>query len=278
MHTDNEGHGGLNGTVPIHIASKDNPSQAQTVDVAFTASMVKALSTTNFVLVLLAALLLGPGVPLILLYAAKWYVSRIPGAPMLAKRIPVEVDAAVVLRDGAPFEMADTDLVNPVPGLAGGTRALMVEGVELSAVTGRSPFGVGHVKVNAAGYVSAGSEMPSTDASGLQAVLPITVHGTWVVLHDPRGAPNIAEVLLMVPGQSDVTQRRELYEDIDRRLPQTLTMLRHSAAEADLAHPIDGGPHLPTPFGVAPTAESGENPFEDAQLDHSPFKPFGGGA
>ncbi|WP_297592994.1 vWA domain-containing protein [Mycobacterium sp.] len=278
LHTDHEGHGGLNGTVPIHIASKDNPSQAQTIDVAFTASMVKALSTTNFVLVLLAALLLGPGVPLILLYAAKWYVSRIPGVPMLAQRIPVEVDAAVVLRDGATFEMADTDLVNPVPGLAGGARTLTVEGVELSAVTGRSPFGVGHVKVNAAGYVSAGSEIPSTDASGLQAVLPITVHGTWVVLHDLRGAPNKAEVLLMVPGQSDVAQRRELYEDIDRRLPETLTMLRRRAVEADLAHPVDGGPQLPTPFGVAPAGEAGDDPFEDAQLDHSPFKPFGGGA
>lgn len=278
LHTDRGGHGGLNGTVPIHIAPKDNPSQAQTVDVTFTASMVKALSTTNFVLVFLAALLLGPGVPLLLLYAAKRYVTRIPDAPMLAQRIRVEVDADVLLRDGDPFEMVDTDLVHPVPGLAGGARTLTVEGVELSAVIGRNPFGVGHVKVNATGYVSAGSEMPSTDASGLQAVLPITVHGTWVVLHDPRGASNKAEVLLMVPGQSDVAQRRELYGDIGRRLPDTLTMLRYRAVEAGLAHPADGGPRLRAPFGVAPAAVADDDPFEDAQLDHSPFKPFGGGA
>jgi hypothetical protein len=55
-------------------------------------------------------------------------------------------------------------------------------------------------------------------------------------------------------------------------------MLRRRAVEADLAHPVDGGPQLPTPFGVAPAGEAGDDPFEDAQLDHSPFKPFGGGA
>ena len=41
------------------------------VDVPFIASLIHPLSTTNFVLVLIAALLLGPGIPLALLYAAE---------------------------------------------------------------------------------------------------------------------------------------------------------------------------------------------------------------
>jgi hypothetical protein len=41
---------------------------------------------------------------------------------MLAQRILVELDGDVVRRDGEPFEMADHDLVTPVPGLAGGAR------------------------------------------------------------------------------------------------------------------------------------------------------------
>ncbi len=267
LHTDHDGHGGLNGTVPVHIAPTDNTGGAETVDVTFTASLVNPLSATNFVLALLAALLLGPGIPLALLYAAKWYVSKIPDAPMLAERIGVDVDADadVVLRDGEPFEMADTDLVSPVPGLAGGARTLTVQGVNLSAVTGRSPFGAGQVTVDAPGYVSAGSEMPSTDATGVQAVLPLAVHGTWVVLHDPSGAPNRAEVLLMVRGQSDLAQRRKLYEDIERRLPEMLTAMRRRAADSGLAAGVygaDGGIEPPSPFGAAPVGGAADDTFD----------------
>ena len=151
LRTDHDGHGGLNGTVPVHVAALDNPNDAQVVDVPFVASLIKPLNTTNFVLVLIAALLLGPGIPLALLYASKWWVSKIPDTPMLAERIPVEVSNDVVLRDGEPFAMADTDLIQPVPGLAGGTRKLAVQGVTLTATMGRSPFGAGYVTVDADG-------------------------------------------------------------------------------------------------------------------------------
>ena len=187
LRTDRDGHGGLNGTVPIHVAALDNPSDAQVVDVPFVASLIKPLNTTNFVLVLIAALLLGPGIPLALLYASKWWVSKIPDTPMLAERIPVEVNNDVVLRDGEPFAMVDTDLIQPVPGLAGGTRKLSVQGVTLTTTIGRSPFGAGYVTVDADGLVSVGSALPATDRSGLRAVLPLAVHNKWVVLHDPRG-------------------------------------------------------------------------------------------
>ncbi|HTM85364.1 MAG TPA: VWA domain-containing protein, partial [Mycobacterium sp.] len=256
LHTEHDGHGGLSGELPIHIAPQDKPGEFQTVDIAFIASMVRPVSTTNFVLAFLAALLLGPGIPVALLYAAKWFVGKIPGAPMLAERIPVEVDAGVVLRDGQPFAMADTDLVTPVPGLAGGARHLTVRGVDLSVVTGHSPFGNAHVRVAAPGLFSAGSELPSTDASGLQAVLPLAVHGTWVVLHDPDGAPNRAEVLLMVAGQTDTRQRQKLYEDVERRLPELLTALRDHSGVAQSV-PGDG----PSPFGGEPVP-GGDQSFD----------------
>jgi hypothetical protein len=264
LRTERNGHGGLNGAVPVHIAAKDNPSDAQTVDVGFMASLVRPLSTTNFVLVFIAALLLGPGIPLALLYAAKWYVGKIPGAPMLAERIPVEVDAGVVVRDGEPFHMDDTDLVTPVPGLARGARNVTVQGVNLSTVSGRSPFGTAHVRVSAPGYVGAGSEMPSTEGTGLQAVLPLAVHGTWVVLHDPRGPANRAEVLLMVHGQADIARRQKIYDDVERRLPELLTALRHRAAEAKLVSADDDG-QAPSPFSTVPVTHDSEDPFGDIQ-------------
>jgi hypothetical protein len=271
LRTQHDGHGGLSGKMPIHIAAKDNPADVQVVDVTFAASMVRSLSTTNFVLVFIAALLLGPGIPLALLYAGKWLAGKIPDVPMLAERIPVEIDNGVVLRDGQQLEMADTDLLTPVPGLAGGARHLRVQGVELATVLGRSPFGAAQVTLNAPGYVSAGSEVPSTDATGLRAVLPLAVHGKWVVLHDPRGPANRADVLLMVAGHADLAARKKIYEDIERRLPELLSMLRQRAVEAQLTPTEAGESEQPSPFGAAPTAQTSFDPFADSHVDQTPF-------
>ena len=257
LRTDHDGHGGLNGTVPVHVAALDNPSDAQVVEVPFVASLIQPLNTTNFVLVLIAALLLGPGIPLALLYASKWWASKIPDTPMLAERIPVEVSNDVVLRDGEPFAMADTDLIKPVPGLAGGARKLTVQGVTLTATMGRSPFGAGYVTVDADGLISVGSELPATDRSGLRAVLPLAIHNKWVVLHDPREPANLAEVLLLVGGRTDTATRERLYEDVARRLPELLNGLRLRAVQAGLAAAHDEPGQGVSPFGDAGARSAG---------------------
>ena len=89
--------------------------------------------------------------------------------------------------------------------------------------------------VDADGLVSVGSALPATDRSGLRAVLPLAVHNKWVVLHDPRGPANVAEVLLLVGGRTDTAARERLYEDVARRLPELLNGLRLRAVEAGLA-------------------------------------------
>ena len=294
LRTDHDGHGGLNGTVPVHVAALDNPSDAQVVEVPFVASLIKPLNTPNVVLAFIAALLLGPGIPLALLYASKWWVSKIPDTPMLAERIPVEVNNDVVLRDGEPFAMADTDLIQPVPGMAGGTRKLSVQGVTLTATMGRSPFGAGYVTVDADGLVSVGSELPATDSSGLRAVLPLAVHNKWVVLHDPHGPANVAEVLLLVSGRTDTAARERLYEDLARRLPELLNGLRLRAVQAGLAAANDEPGQGVSPFGdTGPGVPAAHDPFESTgsirsgssgtppprptRYDQDPFDPFGEG-
>jgi hypothetical protein len=184
---------------------------------------------------------------------------------MLAERIPVEVSNDVVLRDGEPFAMVDTDLIHPVPGLAGGARKVTVQGVTLTSTIGRGPFGAGYVTVDSDGLVSTGSELPATDRSGLRAVLPLAVHNKWVVLHDPGGPANIAEVLLLVGGRTDTATRERLYEDVGRRLPELLNGLRLRAVEAGL---------------VSTNGEAGQgvSPFGDGRqgvpLARDPFDPF----
>jgi hypothetical protein len=290
LRTDHDGRGGLTGTVPVHIAALDNPNDNQVVDVPFVASLTKPVNTTNFLLTLIAALLLGPGIPLALLYGSKYWVSRIPPSPLLAERIDVEVNGDAVTRDQEPFALADTDLVRPVPGLASGTRRLAVLGVTLVARMGRSPFGAGYVTVQSDDLLSAGSQLPSTDRSGLRAVLPLAVHNTWVLLHDPRGSATGAQVLLLVGGRTDTAARERLYSDVARRLPELLKTLRAAAVQAGLAGPHDPGKQA-SPFGAESATMPHYDPFSTdadgmdagaaAHKQHGdlhPFDPFGEGA
>lgn len=276
LRTDQDGHGGLNGTVPVHVASLENPDDGQVVDVQFAASLLKPLNKTNFVLVLIAALLLGPGIPLGLLYLSKWWVTKIPNTPLLAERIHVEVNNDVALRDGNPFAMVDSDLIQPVTGLTEGVRRLSVLGVTLNAVMGRSPFGAGRVTVDAGNLVSVGSELPGSDETGLHAVLPLAVHNTWVVLHDPRGPSNRAEVLLLVSGNTDTAAREKIFEEVGRRLPELLNGLRLRAVQAGVASPHDDQDQGASPFGEAGhgAAPAGYDPFGGPQ---APMEAPGGG-
>jgi hypothetical protein len=285
LRTDHDGRGGLKGTVPVHIAALDNPSDNQVIDVTFVASLTKPVNTANQVLALIAALLLGPGIPLALLYASKWWVSKIPSTPLLAERIPVEVKNDAVLRNGVPFAMADDDLRRGVPVPGGGTRKLTVLGVTLTATIGRSPLGSGHVRVNAEGLVSVGSQLPGSDRNGLHAVLPLAVHNTWVVLHDPRGPATAAEVLLLVNGRTDTAARQKIYDDVERRLPELLGPLRLRAVRAGLASPHDADA-TSSPFGGGATTAPHHDPFdadpgglnqptrEQGGRDPHPFDPF----
>ncbi|MDD0859596.1 hypothetical protein NHF46_21560 [Arthrobacter alpinus] len=118
------------------------------VDVAFTASLAKPLNTTNFILALIVALVLGPGIPLVLLYLAKWLVAKIPGSSLSAELIPITVAYGQVERDGVPFALRPTDLVQLLPIDPGGVRSLSVSGVNFKARMGRSPLGTGYVSVD----------------------------------------------------------------------------------------------------------------------------------
>jgi hypothetical protein len=180
--------------------------------------------------------------------------------------------------------MADTDLLQMVPGLPpGGARKLTVRGVRLTATTGRSPFGTGHVTVDADGMVGVGSELPGTDSSGLHAVLPLAVHNKWVLMHDPAGPPNAAEVLLLVAGLTDTVARERIYDDVGRRLPELLSALRHRAVDAGLVRAADS--ERASPFGTAAPTTARPDPFTPApgtgppgRYDPRPFDPFDEGS
>ncbi|KAB1660075.1 VWA domain-containing protein [Pseudoclavibacter chungangensis] len=283
--TEAAGNGTINGTVPVSISSADGLGTAIEVDVPFTANLEKPLNTLNFILVLIAAPLLGIGVPLLLLYAAKWAISRIPPQPLVGALVPVRIEHGQVLRDGAPFAIGPADLVNTVAMPPGGARRITVGDVHLRTRVGLSPTGTGYVTVDAPGRASAGSGQPSTDKTGVVARLPLAVHNTWAVLHVDGTPGDEAQLLLLVGGDATPSTREDLQNDVSRRAPDLLDKLLRergaggpgaTGAEHAMASPF-GGPSFGPGASQGPGA--GGSPFGSgpSQGPGAGGSPFGSG-
>jgi len=252
------GNGAINGTVQISLAPRDQAGPAVTVDVPFTATLERPLNAQVFWLAVLVGLILGPGIPLVLLYLVKWGTARIPGVGLRGQEIPVRVNDTSVLRDNRPFALRDSDLVQLVQGLDGRTRRLQIDAVELRTRIGFSPFGRGYVVASSPGRAGAGGPDGAMDGKTPDAKLPLAVHNSWAVFHDPYGPAEAASVLLLVGSEAgrDVTDR--LAAEIAERLPQILLELRKQTT-------ANGMP--PTPSDRA-----GSNPFTSSGgLAASPF-------
>lgn len=263
------GNGSVNGRVALMIAPDGEPAKAMPVNVQFTASMAKPLNSTNFLLALLVALILGPGIPLLFLYAAKRFVSKIPGISLSAELIPVTVQHQRVLRDGQAFALRPTDLTDLVPMNPSGSRSLMINGLELNARTGWSPVGSGFVSVFAPGRIGAGSVPPGSDRGGVNARLPLAVHNHWAVFRDIGADPDTCYVLVLVSGTAAAAQKRDIEGDINRRLPDLLARLNDKASKLDDAR---GGRPSAGEQPQAPTSAFSQ-PLQPA---NGPFRPGAG--
>jgi hypothetical protein len=241
--TENGGIGTINGTIPVMISPSGEPERALPVTVAFTASLQQPLQSTDSVIVLLTLLLLGAGLPLLILYLAKLLVSRIPARSLVGVVVPVTVDFGTVSRDGQRFAITSADRTQTVPIPATGARSIPIHGIELRAGVGASPVGIGRVGVLSS-WNSASSTLPSTDRSGLCAVLPLTLHNSWVVLHRPGSPADQASVLLLLGGDSDDATLRVIEEDVNLRLPGVLAGLLASEGPATPAGPTAAGPTI----------------------------------
>lgn len=270
-----EGNGVVNGTMTVAAAPAEGDGTPVMVDVPFTLTVEKHLNTTKVLTVVILALLLGPGIPLLLLYLVKWWVSRIPGKALRTEQIPVQVRNGAVLRNGQPFAVADRDLTSLVQDLEGPTRRINIGEIDLAAKVGWSPFGAGFVVARAPGLVGAAGKAGTSHGKPPSAKLPLAVQNTWFVLHDPAGREDAATVVLLVGGDAGRPVIDRLSAEITDALPRVLPELRRRAAQSP--PPGDGEPaptpEQPNPFGLGsgsptPTPTAGGNPFGGS--------PFGG--
>lgn len=222
--------GAVTGSIPVRIASDQADAPEQVVSIAFTGNLEHKLDSMNFALVLIAALILGPGIPLALLYLVKWLTSRIPPGSLTALRTPVTFSGSSIFRDGQLFEFGRDELVQTVPGSSRGGKSLSVEGVTLQAKTGLSPFGAGHVVVDSPERAGASNRSPASVGKPPRARLPLAVHGNWVLLYSPsRHGDNAAEILVLGSGMRDDNARARMLEDIRGNAHSVFAQLKEAA-------------------------------------------------
>lgn len=231
LRIENQANGLVSGTIPVTAARANEIDGAITLDVPFRAKVQKKPDVSRFWIVLILTIVLGPGIPLLLLYLMKWITARIPGQILKAQQFPVRVTNGVLLRDGARFALRDTDLVDSVRGLHRSTRKIDLGGVILRARTGWAPAGRGYVTAHAPGMVGASSVEPRTSARG-NAMLPLSLQGTWFVLHDPAGPADTATLVLLLGGGSSPAQRAGLATDASNNVPGLIAELRNRGGSA----------------------------------------------
>lgn len=261
------GNGVVNGTTTVMVSSADGSGDPVAIEVDYTASLLKPLDVQTFWLGFIAALILGPGIPLLLLYLSKYLVSRIPVTALRAQEIPIRVNGATVLRGSEQFALLDGDLVSLVPGLDRPTRRLAVGGITLRTRIGLSPFGAGFVTASAPGVAGAGGAGAAMYGKTPDAKLPLAVHNTWFVLHDSAGPADQATVVVLASGDAGPSTLDKLAREINQSLPQALSSLRSRAVPAGAAPRPEPGP--PNPFAPA-------DPYANTAAAPNPFDQSGG--
>lgn len=252
------GNGAFNGAVRLMIAPDGELDRAMPVDVPFTADLLKPLDSARFLLGFLAVFLLGIGIPFAILYALKWWATRIPAETLKTQSFAVTISDSGLLRDGRPFALRDNDLQEIVRDLGKPARTLDVDGARLETKMGASPVGAGYVLVRAPGMLGASGANPGTDRRTGDARLPLAVHNNWVLLHDPEGPADHATLLLLVGATATNVRVKGLVDDAGRRAAGLVDGLRARSAPTGSA---PQNPAQPQPAGGAPAA--------------SPFDPFG---
>jgi hypothetical protein len=106
------------------------------------------------------------------------------------------------------------------------------------------------------------------------ARLPLAVHNTWVIQHDPAGPADQAQLLIFIGADLAADRLQAMAEDIDRRAPELVDRLRTAGAppagpDWPAAHPFDDSGAGSAGSGAAPAP----SPFQDQQPSPAPSAP-----
>ncbi|MCX4090924.1 vWA domain-containing protein [Nocardia sp. alder85J] len=265
LRVEHQSNGVVTGVIPVTAARANEIDGAVTIEIPFHAQLEKLPDRPKFWWALTIALMLGLGVPLLVFSLLKWLTARIPGQILKAQQIDVEVSGGVLQRGGMPFALRDTDFVDSVQGLRRSARRVDLDGIELRARMGWSPTAAGYVVARAPGRAGASSLVDRrTDGHG-NAVLPLELHSSWFVLHDPQGPAGIATLVLLLPGNASPAQRSQLVADARDTVPGLISELRDGGNGTGGGEGGGGSrpdpDHDPFASRYASTSTAGDDPF-----------------
>jgi len=214
--TDN---GLVSGTVPVTLASTEDQTLTRTMPVTFTGEMKKPLNVPSFWATLISALILGPGLPLALLYLLKFLLnSKIPSGLNYALLDVKASDGDLQGADGAlrltPIRMLDVK--------RGGQRQVGVDDLEVSSRFGWSPITPATAQVTAPGVTSAA---PGAQPGSKPARLPLALANKWVVLKSAGSAVGAARVLMFFSQYAEPVDRQRVLDNVQADAPRLIAAL-----------------------------------------------------
>jgi hypothetical protein len=236
---DNQANGSVIGAVDVYLAPTGDTARAIPAKLDVTADLRKPVNVAHRNLGFILALVLGIGIPVGMVYLAKFVVARIPARALVSERIVISVVDGEVLRDGAPFALRPTDFREMAGIKSGGARSLDVAGVTLSTRIGAAPSTAGYVVVEAPGYVSASDSRPASVSKPPRARLPLAIHNHWIVLHALGASAGDAEAVIFASGEASADSRDTIASDLVNRLPRLLEQLVNASGDVTSAEAVD---------------------------------------
>lgn len=246
--TQNAGNGSINGTLTVSMRPSDS-GETLTVQVPYRADLRKPFDTRTGILAFVLALLLGPGIPLALLWVWKRIGARIRPGMLYAVQVPVTVGGTLLYRDGAPFEIRPDDLTmaHQVTGAgSSGSRELSVGSVRLRARTGWSPFGPPTIAVTTGGLAASSAQHAPTVGA---VRLPLALPNSWVVWIDSASSEAAATLLVFV-GAVDEGSRRALSQRLAAEVPRVIAALQARRPRPEVTGGTGPAPWTPPPGGA----------------------------
>ena len=238
--TDDHANGAVQGTIDLWIAPEDDLSAAQTVTVPFEADLRRPLDVTTAGTAFIIALVLGIGIPLVVLYLLTWFTARIPKGTLVSGSTRITLPAG-----GGRTDIALERNQLTMTSLPSAQRSVAVAGRMLRSRFSPLPTEAPWVELDDSSPSVSGA-VPGSRRG--RARLPLGVRGNWIAVPD-RHDPSTATLIVLL-GSEDQASLDTVLEDARKRVADRVRSLDLSAS----ATTGSGGPSAP----AAPARTGGQ--------------------
>lgn len=250
LELERNGRGGVTGDLDVSVSRADRVDNSQQVAVSFRADVIKPLDQARLWTAFVVVMVIGLGVPLLLLYLLKFLAARIPKGSLRALDMEVQVRQDAVWRGDSPLALHQSDYFTTIPVDSG--RSISVLGDTLRARMGWSLTGTPYVQVDSPVGPSISGEKTPSVGSPPSARLPIGARSTWYLTRSPGAPAGTARLVLLLPSSESTQATGVILARASQQIPALIRRLEK----------VDGGQSRPAggPPAAAPTQAGGPPP------------------